>query len=853
VTAGSRSPACAALPWSPQRRDKEHPMAAVTDNLDQMPVVRDLADFDRKSGNLLERLVFNNRLAMLVVCAIITLVLGYFAATRLVLNASFEKMIPQSQPYIKNYLTYQKDLRGLGNAVRVVVENPNGDIFDPEYLEALKQINDELAVTPGVDRAWVKSLWMPAVRWTEVTEEGFRGGPVMPPSYDGSPASMEQLKQNVARAGILGSLVANDMKSTMIFVPLLDKEPGTGKRIDYHGLSRVLEEKIREKYELSRAVDAAAAKAPAKVKVHVIGFAKLIGELIDGLIKVMMFFGAAALIATAIIYAYTRCIRSTALVIACSLVAVVWQLGLVALFGFELDPFSILVPFLVFAIGVSHGAQKMNGIMQDIGRGTHKLVAARYTFRRLFLAGLTALLADAVGFAVLMVIDIPVIKELAITASIGVAVLIFTNLLLLPVLLSYTGVSRTAAERSLKEEREETRGRGLGKIWLFLDRFTTRGWALGAIAVSAVLAVAGFAVSTQLKIGDLDPGAPELRKTSRYNLDNAYITGHYALSSDQFAVIVKTERDGCLKYETLIEADRLAWALRQVPGVQTTVSLADSVRQITAGSFEGSPKWLTLNRNQDVLNFAGQQTSVNNPDLFNIECSVMPVIAYLSDHKAETLDRVVAAANAFAEQHNDKDRAFLLAAGTAGIEAATNIVVKQANRTMLLYVYAAVIVLCFVTFRSWRAVVVAVVPLAITSILCEALMVMLGMGVKVATLPVIALGVGIGVDYALYLLSVQLAQQRRGVPLTEAYKNAVQFTGKVVALVGITLAAGVITWAFSPIKFQADMGILLTFMFLWNMLGALVLIPALSHFLLPTEVVRRRRVARVASSHATPA
>ncbi len=159
---------------------------------------------------------------------------------------------------------------------------------------------------------------------------------------------------------------------------------------------------------------------------------------------------------------------------------------------------------------------------------------------------------------------------------------------------------------------------------------------------------------------------------------------------------------------------------------------------------------------------------------------------------------------------------------------------------MLLYVYAAVIVLCFITFRSWRAVVVAVVPLALTSILCEALMVVLGIGVKVATLPVIALGVGIGVDYALYLLSVQLAQQRKGVPLAQAYQKAVQFTGKVVALVGITLAAGVITWAWSPIKFQADMGILLTFMFLWNMIGALVLIPALSHFLLPTSVVQKK-------------
>ena len=823
-------------------------MAAASHGLGEMPVVRRLEDFDPQSGNRLERVVFNNRLPLVIACAVLTAVLGFFAATKLVLNASFDKMIPQSQSYIKNYLAYQKDLRGLGNALRVVVENTEGDIFDPQYLEALKSISDELFLTPGVDRGWVKSLWTPAVRWTEVTEEGFRGGPVMPDNYDGSPKAVEQLKQNIARSGIVGSLVAGDFKSSMIFVPLLDKEPGSGKRIDYRGLSRVLEEKIREKYELHRSIeDRVRAKETPEIRIHVIGFAKLVGELIEGLVKVMAFFGIAALIATAIIYLYTRCVRSTALVVACSLVAVVWQLGLIAFLGFELDPFSILVPFLVFAIGVSHGAQKMNGIMQDIGRGTHRLVAARYTFRRLFLAGLTALLADAVGFAVLMVIDIPVIRELALTASVGVAVLIFTNLLLLPMLLSYTGVSPAAAARSLREEQEETRGKGLGALWAWLDRFTTRRWAVGAIGAAAVLAIAGFAASTHLQIGDLDAGAPELRPDSRYNRDNAYITAHYALSSDQFAVIVKTDKEGCLKYPTLVEADRLSWHLKQVPGVQTTVSLVDAVRQITAGSFEGNPKWLTINRNQDVLNYAAQQASVNNPDLFNTDCSVMPVIAYLADHRAGTLDRVVAAAAAFAATHDDKDRQFLLAAGSAGIEAATNIVVRKAWVQMLLLVYAAVIVLCLITFRSWRATIVAVVPLAITSILCEALMVALGIGVKVATLPVIALGVGIGVDYALYLLSVQLAQQRAGLPLAEAYKRAVQFTGKVVALVGVTLAAGVITWAWSPIKFQADMGILLTFMFLWNMLGALILIPALSYFLL------NRRTAVPVAAAAQPA
>ncbi|MES2153395.1 MAG: MMPL family transporter [Pseudomonadota bacterium] len=789
--------------------------------VDDMPVVRDLKDFDTKSGNAIERLVFNHRLWMVLACTMVTLVLGYVASTRLALNASFEKMLPQSQPYIKNYLDNKVALRGLGNAVRVVVENPQGDIFDTRYLDVLKQVNDELFLTPGVDRAWMKSMWTTTVRWNEVTEEGFQGGPVMPDAYDGTSASVDQLKINIARSGIVGSLVANNFKSTMIFVPLLDKDPATGQPIDYAKFSKAIEQTVK-KHE----------NGAFKVAIHSVGFAKLIGELLVGMVKVVMYFGVAAGVATAIIFCYTRCVRSTVLVLACSIIAVLWQLGLVAALGFELDPFSILVPFLVFAIGVSHGAQKMNGIMQDVGRGTHLLVAARYTFRRLFLAGLTALLADAVGFAVLMVIDIPVIKDLAMTASIGVAVLIFTNLLLLPVLLSYVGVSGQAARRCIRDDANAGKGRGLGKLWMTLDRFTERRWATGAVAIAAALAAGGLLVSMQLKIGDLDPGAPELRKESRYNRDNAYITANYSLSSDQFAVMVKTPKEGCLKYETLVEADRLAWTLQQVPGVQTTVALTDAVRQITAGTSEGSQKWLTISRNQDVLNYGAQQASVNNPDLFNNECSLMPVIAYLSDHKAETLERVVLAADSFAQAHSTPERQFLLAAGSAGIEAATNIVVREANHRMLLLVYAAVIVLCWVTFRSWRAVLVAVLPLALTSILCEALMVMLGMGVKVATLPVIALGVGIGVDYALYLVSVQLVQQRLGSSLGDAYRHALQFTGKVVALVGVTLAAGVVCWAWSPIKFQADMGILLTFMFSLNMVGALVLAPALSHFLL---------------------
>ena len=770
--------------------------------------------FDPRSGSFIERALFNHRLIVVLLCAFVTAVLGW-QATKLQLNASFEKTVPAAHPYIRNFLHHQSDLAGLGNAVRIAVENPQGTVFDAKYLDTLRRLSDEIFLMPGVARMQMKSMWTPTTRWVGVTEEGLEGGPVIPEGYDGSPASLEQLRANIARSGEIGQIVALDAKSSVIFVPLLAQD-AAGQPLEYGALARRLDD-LRAKYEAQG------------VRVHITGFAKLIGELIEGVRAVLGFFALAVGIATVMVFWFTRCWRSTLLVVTASLVAVVWQLGLLPTLGYTLDPYSILVPFLVFAIGMSHGAQKMNGIMQDVGRGLDKLVAARFTFRRLFLAGLTALLADAVGFAVLLVIDIQAIRELAIAASMGVGVLIFTNLILLPILLSYTGVSGQAAKRSLQAEAAEQKQ----PLWHWLDRFTQRRWSLIVVAMGVVLAAGGFMASRHLAIGDLDPGAPELRADSLYNRDVAFTNAAYGASSDVLAVMVKTPDGKCSQYDTLNKIDALEWQLRQLDGVESTNTLALLNRRVLAGLNEGNPKWYEFLPNQDMLNTV---TAGAPRGLYNDACSLLTLYVYLRDHKAETLTRVVDHVEAFAKANDTEDTQFLLAAGSAGIEAATNIVVKQAWRQMLLLVYGAVVVLCFITFRSWRAVLVAVLPLVLTSLLAEALMVALGMGVKVATLPVIALGVGIGVDYALYILSITMAQLRQGKSLSESYYRALLFTGKVVMLTGVTLAIGVMTWIASPIKFQADMGLLLAFMFLWNMLGAMVLLPALAHFLLKREV-----------------
>ena len=779
--------------------------------------IPDTSTFDPASGTLVERLLFNHRRIILGICVLLSLILGY-QALGLKLNAAFEKMIPTDHPYVQNYLKNRGQLGEGGNTLRIAVEARQGSIFDAAYLETVKKINDEVFLLPGVDRSYMKSLWTPATRWIGVTEEGFDGGPVIPDNYDGSAGSLEQVRQNVERSGEIGRLVAANFKSSIVLLPLQETASDEGLPLDYNALSSQLEQ-IRAKYETDH------------IKIHITGFAKVVGDLLDGMRQMQLFFAATLVICGIVLFWYTRCVRSTLLVLLCSIVAVVWLLGLLPTLGFDLDPYSILVPFLVFAIGLSHGAQKMNGIMQDIGRGADKLVAARFTFRRLFLTGLMALVADAVGFAVLMIIKIPVIQDLAVAATLGVLTLIFTNLILLPILLSYTGVSKAAALREAANDKfsQLDAQHARHPFWAFLDRFTERKWASGAIIIAVILGVAGFAVSLHVKIGDLNPGAPELRAESRYNSDNRFMVSNFSASSDKYVVMVKTPQYFCANYQTLVSVDALEAQLQQLPGVVSTTSLAALSKQAAAGMNEGSMTWYEIPRNQGLLNAIITRAP---RELFNQNCDLLTVYVYLKDHKADTLTSVVQTVEQFAATHNTDQIQFLNAAGNAGIEAATNIVVKRSNVQMLFMVYAAVIALCFITFKSWRAVVCTVLPLMLTSILCEALMVGLNIGVKVATLPVIALGVGIGVDYALYILSVTLTNLRNGSSLSNAYYLALLSTGKVVVMTGITLGIAVLTWVLSPIKFQADMGILLGFMFIWNMVGALVLVPALAHFLL---------------------
>lgn len=759
-------------------------------------------------------LLFSRRRSLLAAFAVLTAIFIY-TGTLLRVDAGFNKMIPLQHEYMKVFTEYQKTFGGANRVLVAVVQKDGKDIYNPEFFTALKQVTDAVFFIPGVDRPTVTSLFTPNVRFIEVVEEGFSGGNVIPANFKGTPEDLEKVRRNVLKSGNVGRLVANDFSAALVRADLLEIDPVSGKRLNYMEVARQLEQ-IRAKYQNERH------------SVHIIGFAKAVGDIAEGAVGVIAFFGVAFIVTALLLFFYSGSLRLTALALVCALMPVIWLLGILPLIGFGIDPLSILVPFLIFSIGVSHAVQMTNVWKAEVVQGAAGPEAARIAFSRLAIPGTVALITNALGFMVIMHIKIDIVRELGVTASLGVALMILTNKMLLPILLSYARLEPKARERA------SAMGNRVDGVWRALARLTRPRAALITVAVALVLLVGGALKARDIKTGDLGKGIPELHDDSRYNTDNAVIVTKFSIGVDVISVIVQTQgvKGACTTYDIMDTIDRFELYMRNVHGVQSVVALPGLAKVINAGWNEGNLKWRALSRNRDVL--AQSVTPVDTATgLLNSDCSAMQVLVFTKDHQGTTIAHIVNEIKKFTREHNSDKLKFLLASGNVGVMAATNEAVDAAEVTMLMSIFGTIIFLCWLMFRQWQAVLCIILPLTLVSILCNALMASLGIGLKVSTLPVIALGVGVGVDYGIYLYErFKHHLSESGMTIEAAFFEALRERGTAAVFTAVTMSVGVGSWAFSALKFQADMGILLAFMFLVNMLGAILLLPALAALLL---------------------
>jgi predicted RND superfamily exporter protein len=811
----------------------------------------------------LESMIFGARPIVLVIFAVVTALMLFFAS-QLRVDAGFKKQIPLQHEYMKTFLDYEQDFGG-ANRVLIAVVAKDGDMFDTKFFATLEGLTRDVMAIDATDDARARSLFTPNVRFVEVVEDGFAGGNVIPDDFtpnvegfEGTPEQFQKIRSNVVKANIVGRLVAKDWSGAMIWADLIPEDSGT--KLNYQEVAAQFEA-LRQKYEND------------DVSVHIIGFAKMVGDITDGARSVIKFFLLTIAFTWLLLFIYSTSAKLASLTVFAALISVVWMLGALRLMGFGIDPMNMLTPFLIFAIAVSHGEQMINRFRGEIffggledgtakelreRAGVDSLEAARRAFRLLLVPGAVALIAGCIGFATILMIPIRIIFELAITATVGVAITIFTDLILLPVLLSYTRLRNMDRKREFRL-RQLTR---FDRIWALMSKFSKPVPAAIIILIGGVMWFFAEQQGDKVMVGDAQAGVAELRPEARYNQDARAITQKFALGVDILNVIAEARPDACtLSYPTMELLDRFAWHLSNVEGVQQVITLPMVAKIVNAGWNDGSVKWRVLPRDSDSLRLTTQGIETDS-GLLNADCSAMPITAFLSDHRAETIDRVVAAVKQFRKDNNayqdgnlrlelnkaaakaaeageefNSDKVNLrLATGNVGVMAAINDTVRAVERNMLLMLYGAVFLMCLISFRNPLAALCIVLPLVLVTELGHSLMVELGIGMKVNTLTVVALGVGIGVDYAIYIYARMAEAMKTGRTLSESYFIALKTTGIAIFYTALTLAAGVATWIWSDLKFQADMGLMLTFMFVVNMIAAMIFLPALCRWLLrPTE------------------
>ena len=758
-----------------------------------------------------ENVLFANKIKIIIGGVLLTIVLGV-AALRLRMEAGFEKQIPVGHAYVESFKKYRDDLIG-ANRLTFVVKSKSGTIWSVDGMRRLYEVTQAVSFLPNVERLGVQSLWTPNSYVNEITEEGFRADPIIDASIVPEALDkdiIDKIAMATSQGGYIGTLVSKDQTSAMVIAELNEVSP-TGEPLDYVSYNKNLED-LRSKFE------------DKDFEIQIIGFAKQIGDIADGAKGVIVFCLIALVLTAVAVYWYCHSIPLTILPVICSLSSLIWQFGTLKLMGYGLDPLAVLVPFLVFAIGVSHGVQQINFVVREIAAGKNTEEAARASFSGLLIPGTLALITAFVSFITLVMVPIPMVKELAVTASIGIGFKIFTNLIMLPLAVTLFEFDAHYAEQAMIK-REARSG------WLrAIARVGRPQNAQIVLLISAIVFGVSVWQSSDRVVGTLQPGAPELRADSRFNLDAVSIASNYDTGLDWMTVMFEASPDSCENVQIADLQDRFVSSMSSVAGVQSVTSFSEMLKIYNQGYNEGNPKMNVVP--SDPGNYSALAVEIGRIRGFmRKDCSMTAVNLFLTDHKAKTIQNVIHEVEVFDKANRVDGIHIKLAAGNAGVLAAINEVVEHSEMPMLAYVYGAIIVLVLMVYRDWRAVIACCLPLTVGNFIGYWFMKELEIGLTVATLPVMVLAVGIGVDYAFYIYNRLQIHLAKGLNMEKALENAILEVGMATIFTAITLAVGVATWAFSELKFQADMGKLLAFMFLINVVMAMTTLPALAEML----------------------
>jgi uncharacterized protein len=771
------------------------------------------------------------KLFILIVVSLITLGFGglviYSFSPHLGKGSNVFTYFPDLLPRHSNVdLVKQYPDFGGANMVLVEIRVKNGTIFNTKTLDKIIKLSEDLQFVPGIDRNKVVSIGVGKIKNFKVTAWGIEFPSLMYPNPPAGEEELEELKANIYSNSLYyGRFVSLDSKSALIMTEFFDEG------VNYPQVYGIMQDFIKKYSDDNN-------------EMFIVGGPYLYGVVGHYLPQTMVVLIVTLIVMFLLAYVYTRSLRLTVMPMCSALICCTWGLGFLCLMGYNLDPLILVIPLLVSARALSHSIQFNWRVHEEyVERGENIEGACHATVRGLFYPGVSGIITDGMGILLIACIPIPIMMKLGLVVFMWSMSMIIVVLILNPVLYLYL-----PKMKGVKEWRQKKQGGVMEKIMAKVGVAGKGKNAYIVFSICLIFALVAGYFSFQLQVGDVYPGTPILKESSKYNQDSGVLARDFPGLMDPLLIIARCDGErGIVQAKLMNKIAEFQFHMMQNPLIQGSVSIADLIKNLYYRYMQNDPKHFILPDSDPGLGamlflLMGGGAEPGDFDMYYTpDNSATNILFYCADHTASTIKNVFADCEKFisAAQAEDKDIHFDLAAGSVGIVQATNFVVARDQLALQIAAFAITYALCVFFFQSWVAGLLLMLPLALSNLIVFGYMGFVGLGLNIQTLPVSTIAVGIGVDYGIYLLSRIKEEAVRLGGLEEGIVEAVRTAGNAICITALIIIAGVAFWFISDIKFQSDMGFLLSLVTFFHLLGTLFFLPTLVYLVKPNYIMKK--------------
>jgi len=752
--------------------------------------------------------LFRHPRSVLMIIAALTLLFA-MRIPALKIYTDFADLLPQEHPYIQLHNGI-KDTFGGANVLVIGVEFTEGDLFSNENLATIDRVTQAVDSLPGVNHNLVSSLTHRNSRKIWLTEVGSINSE---PYYQAEFGPLDEAQLSAMKADVVanprvyGPLVSPDLKVALVKAQLIEGQ------LDYEQTFAQLQA-LRQ------------AETREGVTLYATGQPVLVGWAYTYMDQILQIFLFTVLAMLALLVFHFRKAYGVLIPLGGVMISTVWGLGIISLLGYNLDPLGLVIPFLIAARAMSHGVQLVERYYAEVRVLGDGQLAARATFDSLFRPGTLGIASDAIGLALIAIGSIALNTKLGIYASLWATTVIFSVLIGVPLLLSILPTPKNP-------EIKETFLRHVGGT---CAATVARPGAAGKLLIIAALAIlAGLWASSRVTIGDSEPGSPILYPEHDYNVSSKEINERFPGSEELYIIAEHAEAGGIKRPEVLKALQSLQAHMLGDPSVGGSKGLPDLVKQVNRLMHNDDPRWFQIPHDADYVGGLMFTYMASSPipgalnEFNDTDDRIANLVFYYKDRQGETIRRAIHMAKQWIAEHGEEvpGLSIRLAGGTLGVAAAMNESAFDTNLLVLPLVFLLIFAFVMVFYTSWHAGLMMLMAMLFATVLTYAYMGLAGMSIDINTVPVIAVGIGVGIDYSIYMMDRIREEMVKSGSLASAVHRAIATTGMAVSFTAITLMAGIIMWVLlSDLRFQADAALLLCVMIVLNGFTSMLLVPA---------------------------